>query len=214
MSKRNVFDENGKEEKIQKKHKFNKKYKKKINSEKENKNNNEDEDDKDSYTQSISSSSEEEIKISKRSKSKDEYKTLPCENFIRDGCCIYKDRCNYIHDIRLEIILKDKPKKGINKNFKNYDEHNKCSFFYDKIPCTSKQNEVYEPNRDHEYVSSHRRLDVFKHLGQGKSISNYEHKSFDKYSIKSYESQLINFEYQKGYLLYSNLIKFLEDSKK
>ena len=33
-----------------------------------------------------------------------EYKSLPCENFIRDGCCAYKHKCKYIHDIRLETI--------------------------------------------------------------------------------------------------------------
>ena len=209
MVKTKGFDENEKKEKKYKFNKKNKKNKKNINSEKENRINTED--DKDSYTQSISSS-DEEIKT-RRNKSHTEYKSLPCENFIRDGCCAYKHKCKYIHDIRLETIVQDTPKKGINKNFINNDEDIKCSFFYDKVQITSKENEIYEPYLEYKYID-HRRLDVFKHLGQGKSISDYEHKSFDRYSIDSYENQIINFEYQKGYLLYSNLIKFLEDSKK
>ena len=209
MLKTNRFDENEKKEKKQKKYKFNKKNKININSEKENKINSED--DKDSYTQSISSS-DGEIKT-KRNSSIDEYKSLPCENFIRDGCCAYKHKCKYIHDIRLETISQDTPKKGINKNFRNNEQEMKCSFYYDKVQRTSKENEIYEPYLKYEYIDD-RRLDVFKHLGQGKSISDYEYKSFDKYSINSYENQIINFEYQKGYLLYINLINFLEDSKK
>ena len=212
MWKRNDTIDNNDEKKTQKKYKTIKKYKKynklkNNNIEKENENeiNNKN----NTYTQDDSSSEYEESMTIKNTQ-KDDFKTLPCENFIRDGCCVYKKKCKYIHDIRLEIICQKTPIKGINKDFQKRDKDIlKNSFFYDKVSPVLDQHEVYEPKFDINYLN-HRRLDVFKHLGNGKSISNYEN-NHNYYNLKNNytDNQKIRYDYQKGFILYRNLIEYL-----
>ena len=208
MWKKNVSEKN-KKEKIQKKHTLNKKTINKSDFE----------EDTDILLQEISSFDDEDIKIPKKNKFYGECKSLPCENFIRDGCCVYKHKCKYIHDYRLEDnTLNCTPKKGINKKFKNKDESMKCSFFYDQVQAKiekieDKENEIYEPNIESNYIFD-RRLPIFKHLEKGNSIYNYDEKKYDTYMIQSDIKKTINFDYQNGFFIYKNLINYLESIKK
>ncbi len=127
---------------------------------------------------------------------------LPCEHYIRDGSCCLGDNCMFIHDIRLKSKIKNKlPNvKHSNDNIRK----NKDSFYYSKDRIFSrKRNNLYLPEKI--YYEDRPRLSVFKHLSQGKSITelNENNSVDDKNKI---------YKYDNGNIMYENLIKFIQEN--
>lgn len=143
--------------------------------------------------------------------------TLPCENIVMCGYCPYGSKCEYIHDIRLfnyvdHDIIEEIKKIKKNKCF--IHDKTKDVYFYDKdlvsYPNKTKKN-VYIPSSNENHCT--RRLDVFKHLGSGKSIDEYQKSDVEIIDIDSHENKSINYDYQKGYYLYKGLVSYISQNK-
>mgnify|MGYP001251551593 CR=1 FL=1 len=69
---------------------------------------------------------------------------MPCENYIRDGCCTY-EKCNFIHDKRLCLNSNDKEfnKKKIKKTKENI--YHKDVFFYPPDSEDTTDKTTYNP---------------------------------------------------------------------
>lgn len=74
-----------------------------------------------------------------KSDKSDKYLKLPCVTWIATGCCVYDQKCKYIHDIR--IYSKNKiTKRG--STFINFESKNDIFWPPNKDFC---MNGLYEP---------------------------------------------------------------------
>ena len=142
--------------------------------------------------------------------------TLPCESIVMCGYCPYGSKCEYIHDIRLFNYVDHHTIEQIKKIKKNkciIHDKIKDVYFYDKDfnSYGNIKKKVYIPNSNENHFT--RRLDVFKHLSNGKSIYDYQENDSQIININSHEDKSINYDYQKGYYLYKGLVTYISQNK-
>jgi hypothetical protein len=129
------------------------------------------------------------------------FKRIPCFTFMQTGYCPYHNRCKFIHidGFGGTTITNIRYKKEV-------DDTHDLFYYPPKDDKDMKKRDYYLMEK-----SNLRRLSIFEHLSEGRSINEYDKPVCNK--IKKKKLQFDEKDKQTSRMLYS-LLNFISSNKK